>query len=479
MQLKNGFNITQSDMRPLLEQYDKQRSGVRTWRQLFGNAALGYNAQSDALKTDYADAISQAYMSNYAQRNAIASAGLSAGSTQQLLAQNRNDLHTAYEQYVRNYGSDAAKVASAYSEEVNAIEGALTERAQNFANLYNSAYKYLSEELYGSTRTTDEGILDYLKEHNLDWAYLKDEQGNLTDQLMPWSQMAQRLFNTDGTLTIEGQEFYDQMFNSALDPGYVRYDDKDNEYATRDFRQWLSDRDNDLFNWWIGQDNYNYNLAGTNQGTANVLQGRESTDDKFHQNEYLTDKKVGDLNTKYGDTSNITSNIMSNIKTSKAYDRLLKADERLTNSYNQNPSNYTYEKQHDAQLGFISSVKSETKKMFDDVDKTMTTYDDELKKLLGDKYSDFVDSDDYKNAKNAVNVSINKLNTFLSNAEMKHRATSSIDNTFVDYAGYTTDEYVNLYEKYISGYKKAYDEYLKTLQNYVKKYGGAKKSSGF
>ena len=62
---------------------------------------------------------------------------------------------------------------------------------------------------------------------------------------------------------------------------------------------------------------------------------------------------------------------------------------------------------------------------------------------------------------------------------MKHRSTSSIDNTFVDYAGYTTDEYVNLYEKYISGYKKAYDEYLKTLQNYVKKYGGAKKSSGF
>jgi hypothetical protein len=465
MQLKNGFNITQSDMRPLLEQYDKQRSGVRTWRQLFGNAALGYNAQSDALKTDYADAISQAYMSNYAQRNAIASAGLSAGSTQQLLAQNRNDLHTAYEQYVRNYGSDAAKVASAYGEEVNAIEGALTERAQNFANLYNSAYRYLSEELYGSTRTTDEGILDYLKEHNLDWAYLKDEQGNPTDQLMSWSQMSQRLFNPDGTLTVEGQEFYDQMFNSAFDPGYVRYDDKDNEYATRDFRQWLSDRDNDLFNWWIGQDNYNYNLAGTNQGTANVLQGRESTDDEFHQSDYLTDKKVSDFNTKYGGVSDI----VTNIKTSDAYNALVNADKLVEEAYapgSQYSESGALAQRKAARGKLWSTIETETMDLFDTMDQHMASYDAELKKMLGDKYSTFVESNEYKNARNQLDVSKGDLAGFAL-------------KDFREYGATSTDEYINLYEKYVSEYRKAYETYLKTLQNFAKKYGGTKKSSGF
>lgn len=448
MQLKNGFNITQSDMRPLLEQYDKQRSGVRTWRQLFGNAALGYNAQSDALKTDYADAISQAYMSNYAQRNAIASAGLSAGSTQQLLAQNRNDLHAAYEQYVRNYGSDAAKVASAYGEEVNAIEGALTERAQNFANLYNSAYRYLSEELYGSTRTTDEGILDYLKEHNLDWTYLKDEQGNPTDQLMPWSQVSQRLFNPDGTLTIEGQEFYDQMFNSALDPGYVRYDDKDNEYATRDFRQWLSDRDNDLFNWWIGQDNYNYNLAGTNQGTANTLQGRESTDDEFHQSDYLTDKKVGGID---------TSAIATNVKDSEAYHKYQTVKDR-------DYGNVSRDEKKVAQYDMFKSIRKEVDNIL--ALKAEDIYgSNEAKRLLGDRYTDFIMSDEYKDARKNLD-----------------EITGTLRNLFRDWDSPTAylvvdDDFISKYERYISDYKKVVEEYRDALKNYGTR--TSKKSSGF
>lgn len=478
MQLKNGFNITQSDMRPLLEQYDKQRSGVRTWRQLFGNAALGYNAQSDALKTDYADAISQAYMSNYAQRNAIASAGLSAGSTQQLLAQNRNDLHTAYEQYVRNYGSDAAKVASAYGEEVNAIEGALTERAQNFANLYNSAYKYLSEELYGSSRTTDEGILDYLKEHNLDWAYLKDEQGNPTDQLMPWSQVAQRLFNTDGTLTIEGQEFFDQMFNSAFDPGYTRYDDRDNEYATRNFRQWLSDTDNELYNWMISQDNFNYNFAGTNFGTAKALLGMESTDSDYHTSEYLTDEKVDKFNKTHSDTSHLSNlpNKIENDNTfvfgfgkTNAYKEAVEADEAVAEASdpsNQYDENAARNRQEAYRGKLQDQLKTETMKMLDTMEKRVSTYEKELNVLLGDRYTDFTNSSAYGNLRRNVEVAAGDLARFL------------IEMNAASYKYKTTDDYMAEYERYLAEYKKAYDEYF----NYLSKYAEAtprKKSSGF
>ena len=41
MRLQYGMNITASNMRNILEKNDKQQNGVRTWRQLFGNASLG------------------------------------------------------------------------------------------------------------------------------------------------------------------------------------------------------------------------------------------------------------------------------------------------------------------------------------------------------------------------------------------------------------------------------------------------------
>ena len=171
MALQYGLNITESDMKRLLEQNDKQQNGIRTWRQLFGNASLGYNAQSDALRTDYASAIAEAYKSNFAQRNAILGAGLSAGSTQQLLGQSQADLRAAYDTYIRNYASAASALAESYGEEVGAIDKALTERAANFANLYNSAYRYFSEELYGSTFTdVNKNTSDYMTANNLGYA---------------------------------------------------------------------------------------------------------------------------------------------------------------------------------------------------------------------------------------------------------------------------------------------------------------------
>lgn len=300
MALQYGMNITASDMRSLLEKNDKQQSGVRTWRQLFGNASLGFNAQSDALTTDYTDAIAKAYESNFKQNDAIMGAGLASGVTKEMLSASRNDLHTAYETYVRNYGSDMATVAETYGEEVGTIDAALTERATNFSNLYNSAYKYLSEELFGATQTLPgtaengaEAIyegegkdsefkgykdinLDYMSEHGLGW--LTDGEGNL----LSWDAVSQQIFNDDGTLNKKGIAFFDQMFNTP----YENYMHVDGERNIRSFDEWLSDTDAELRDWWIGQDIFNYNFAGTNRGTSQVLTGRESTDNVYGDYEY-------------------------------------------------------------------------------------------------------------------------------------------------------------------------------------------------
>ena len=306
MALQYGMNITASDMRSLLEKNDKQQSGIRTWRQLFGNASLGFNAQSDALATDYTDAIAKAYESNFKQNDAIMGAGLASGVTKEMLSASRNDLHTAYETYVRNYGSDMTAAAKTYGEEVGTIDAALTERATNFSKLYNSAYKYLSEELFGATQTlpgtAENGAVakyegegknaefagyepvnrDYVNEHGLQWIYKLDEDGNPTTELRDWNDLSHDLFNNDGTLTKRGVQFFDQMFNTP----YENYAHVNGERDIRGFDEWLSDTDPELRDWWIGQDVFNYNFAGTNRGTSQVLTGRESTDDVYGDYEY-------------------------------------------------------------------------------------------------------------------------------------------------------------------------------------------------
>ena len=306
MALQYGMNITASDMRSLLEKNDKQQSGIRTWRQLFGNASLGFNAQSDALATDYTDAIAKAYESNFKQNDAIMGAGLASGVTKEMLSASRNDLHTAYETYVRNYGSDMATIADAYGKEVGTIDAALTERATNFSKLYNSAYKYLSEELFGATQsvrgTAENGAVakyegegknaefagyepvnrDYVNEHGLQWIYRLDENGNPTTELRDWDDLSHDLFNKDGTLTKRGVQFFDQMFNTP----YENYTHVNGERDIRGFDEWLSDTDPELRDWWIGQDVFNYNFADTNRGTSQVLTGRESTDDVYGDYEY-------------------------------------------------------------------------------------------------------------------------------------------------------------------------------------------------
>lgn len=302
MPLQYGVNITSSDMKNMLEKNDKLQSGIRTWRQLFGGASLGYEAQKDKLTSDYSDIMAQAYKSNFTQRNALMGAGLNIGATQGLVDLSQQDLMNTYDKYLQNYGQDMATAGAAYGEEVAAIDTALTQRAENFADLYSGAYDYLANELAGGTYEVDDltkpiydkktkeligyekRSLDYLSQNKLDW--LRDKEGNL----LSWNQLSNKLFNEEGMLSDKGQEFFDAMFN-AQTQGYLT----EKGESVRGFDEWLAGTDAELRDWYVSPDYFNYNLSGMNRGTANLMLGSPSRDDTYTPLEYMKYEQMGDF----------------------------------------------------------------------------------------------------------------------------------------------------------------------------------------
>lgn len=313
--LPYGINITASDMRNIIEQNDKQQTGIRSWRQLFGNASLGYEAQADALKTDYNKAIADAYAANFQQQNNLMGQGLNVGTTQELIGMNRQDLLSAYSNYMRDYQNAQSEIAQTYQDEVSMIDTALNERAENFANLYNSAYQYLAKELVGSTHlvtdpdtplyyenkeegtTTTEGGKD--KEYagqakkpediaigqGLGWLVDPD-----SGQALPWEQLSTLLFDDSGALTQRGIQYFDQLMNMRPE-GYTKADGT----AVKSFDAWLAEENPELRTWFASADPFNYTFKGTNAGTAAAYAGRESTDEAYNEGEYLSNETAGTL----------------------------------------------------------------------------------------------------------------------------------------------------------------------------------------
>lgn len=318
MGLQYGVNITSSDMRNMLEKNDKQQSGVRTWRQLFGNASLGYQGQADSLKSYYSDAMAEAYKSNFAQQNNIVGSGLNVGATQGLLSLNRQNLQETYNNFIKNYGTNLQTAKDTYGAEITDINKGLTERSDNFAKLYNNAYNYLSEELAGSTNGS---LQNYLDANNMGWMY----EGEGADRkLASWDNIASKFKNGDGGLNKEGIKFFDQVFNARTE-GFT----KETGDSAKSFGAWLSGKDNDLYNWLGSQDLFNYNLAGTNLGTANITTKRESTDDTYNKFEYADVSGMEEFSKLAMDGSNVL-NAFANVETTKkAYEDRIAYDNEI------------------------------------------------------------------------------------------------------------------------------------------------------
>ena len=308
MNLQFGVNMPASNIKRMLEKNNKQQSGIRTWRQLFGGASLDFGAKKDALTSDYSSAIAEAYKANFERKNSILGLGLSQGNTERYIGMTQQELFNTYNKFMENYAANLQQAASDYAKEVTDYDNALTERATNFANLFNKAYDYLKTELYGATRNrnmmNEDGTpvlemsgkgkkakpikdengqniirteqVEYLKENGLDWLLVSAEEASkdsslVEGQLKDWNTIAKDyIFDSDMQLTEQGKLFFDAIFNASPQQFVT------NGEPTRSFDKWLSDTDSDLREWLVSQDPFNYTFAGTNRGTANVILGGES-----------------------------------------------------------------------------------------------------------------------------------------------------------------------------------------------------------
>lgn len=267
-----------SEMKNVLAEQSRQRSGVKTWENLLGLAGQSYAAQTAAATTDYSQAIGEAYAANLRNKDTIAAAGLSKGTSDMLYDLNRDELESAYNTYLSNYGKALDAASENYQKQASAIDTALTGEAENTSKIYNAAYEYLKNELAnaGMVETvsaptpqnklaTAEQTTPYLSNKGADWLY--DKEGAIRS----FSDLLSDMTNADGSLTDKGRQFFDLVFN-AMPTGY----DVDGT-AARSFDQYLSDTDTALRDWYAGADVYNATVRGTHGATLRQLAGIDNT----------------------------------------------------------------------------------------------------------------------------------------------------------------------------------------------------------
>ena len=79
------------------------------------------------------------------------------------------------------------------------------------------------------------------------------------------------IFDDNQQLTDVGVNFFREIYGAQ--PQTFK---KQDGTEARSFDKWLSDTNPELRDWWAGTDEFNYNKAGTNKGTANRMLGRDS-----------------------------------------------------------------------------------------------------------------------------------------------------------------------------------------------------------
>ena len=254
---------------------------------------------------------------------------LSQGNTRQLLSMSRQELSDTYNTYMNNYAGSLNKAATDYNTEVSAIDTARTERAANVTKTLDYLRQYGRDELSAATfedknylsstgldwmrynkedekaglgivgelksdadlkkllyasdgKLTDKGIAyfdatNYLSSTGLDWMRYneEDEKAGLgvARELKSDADLDKLLFASGGELTDKGIAYFDALLNAETQ-GYTTLKDTGTA-ATKGFDEWLSSTDADLREWLVSSDDFNYNKAGTNRGTINILTGRE------------------------------------------------------------------------------------------------------------------------------------------------------------------------------------------------------------
>lgn len=469
MAIQHGVNFTASDMAQLVQQ-GSDASGKKSWETLYGNAGLNYQAQSDALLKSYGDTIAEAYKASLQQQNALYDFGLSANDTHDLRNIARQDLMTTYQNYLANYQQAQQNIADTYTEQKGLYDEALMTESENFANLYNYAMDYYENVLKNATYTyTDTSKPIYedeskeavntgkyeqvttslIDDYGLTWLMKKDTDNTLVP--LERQELMNKLFDTEGVITDYGRNFYDMIFNNAFyTENYT--DTQGNPIVS--FDKWLSDNDNDLYNWLKSEDTFNYTRQGTKLGTAKTWLGLESDDETFKSYQ-MVDSLLGESQTTLHTINDFFTNNEDIQNINRNYEKHLEGlDELLTASL--------------PKAGEIANFARYTKNSYD-------TYRDTVKGFIQDfinkDYETFITALESNIDADIYNLYSKELETLISDTMDKFNVVIDIPELSYDYQTYDNlrDEDIEAYKQFSEGIQNLYNSIKNIPQEFYKK----------
>ena len=286
-----GMIYDTSSIKQQLKEANRDYMGRKTWENLYAGIDIAEKQQIGVLKQDYAKAMSDAYATAYKNKVAVGASNIGQGYKAEAIDDIDIALQEAYDTYRRNYLQGESEIQTASAEAAKNVDEALTEQAEYTKKFADAPYEYLKYlfDKYNEGNPEDNIFLtnDLWKRYTYEE---KDEEGNLTGErlLKSWEDIASYgsydeytdefgnlqkewtgLYDDAGNLTVKGADFYDQMMNDLAQKG---------GYS---FGEWLSNYDEDLYNWSQSYNPYDYTKAGTNVGSFRTMVGLTSTDQTY------------------------------------------------------------------------------------------------------------------------------------------------------------------------------------------------------
>ena len=344
--MPQGMILTGNQASKQLYESNRDFYNRKTWENLLNtNAVAALKAENKIIK-DYTDTSAEAYVSYLKNKNTIQNSGVVGSGMDELLKQNELALEEAYNSYRQSLNENVGAIQESASENQQNIYDALTEQGKMTAEYNNLHYDYL-EKLYKqyqsgenklfdelnwqkyltrdlNTELTDEQIDEYnsliangntitpeqealyLQDYRLKtreelssaaWEELTDENGNVIGKDYT------SLYDENGNLTVAGVDFFDQIENAMANSG---------GYSWGDF---LSENNQDVYDWAMSYNPYNYTDDGTNAGTYRTMTGRMSTDYAYSFAERfggLTEKKINSIYEDYTKAAEDLANKIEN-----------------------------------------------------------------------------------------------------------------------------------------------------------------------
>ncbi len=286
-----GMIYDTSSIKQQLKEANRDYMGRKTWENLYAGIDIAEKQQIGVLKQDYAKAVSDAYATAYNNKVAVGASNIGQGYKAEAMDDIDIALQEAYDTYRRNYLQGESEIQAASAEAAKNVDKALTEQAEYTKKFADAPYEYLKYlfDKYNEGKAEDNIFLtnDLWKRYTYEE---KDEEGNLTGErlLKPWEDIAAYgsydeytdefgnlqkewtgLYDDAGNLTIKGADFYDQMMNDLSQKG---------GYS---FGEWLSNYDEDLYNWSQSYNPYDYTADQRNVGSFRTMVGLTSTDETY------------------------------------------------------------------------------------------------------------------------------------------------------------------------------------------------------